>query len=253
MRKIIFLSLILIFLPVTNGFSQTLKVGTGEFSPTIGSNLKYGGYASHMLRLAFESQGITLDIEYVPWKRALIGTKNGDYDLTYYWYCSEDRRIDFYCGDALVESKMYFFHLKTTSFDWKTYADLSPYFIGFTSSYHYSKELMEMIAAGEVNSFESAKDIHNFNMLLAKRIDIFPMTELEGLYLISKSLLAEQAEQITFHPKTLLNTTGHVMFPKNAEGSLKWMAIYNKGLSEIKAQGILEEYKIKMINGWYEQ
>ena len=253
MRKIVFLSLILIFLPVTNGFSQTLKVSTGEYSPTIGSKLKHGGYATHMLTLAFENQGIKLDVEFLPWKRALIGTKSQKFDLSFYWYCTQERQRDFYCGEAILESEIYFFHLKSFPFDWRSYDDLIPYFIGLTASYHYSDELTAMIRAGKIRTHETTKDIDNVKTLLAKRIDLFPMTFLEGQYLITKSLPAELANKITFHPKALLKSTGHPLFPKKGKDSLKWMAIYNQGIKNIREQGILEEYKIKMINGWYEQ
>lgn len=253
MRPSIFLSLILIFFPVTNGFTQTLKVGTGEYSPTIGSGLKHGGYATHMLTLAFENQGIQLEIEFLPWKRALIATKNQNYDLTYYWYCTEERQLDFYCGDAIWESQIYFFHLKAFSFDWQNYEDLTPYFIGITASYHYSNELTDMVRAGKVKAHETTKDIDNVNMLLAKRIDIFPMTAMEGQYLINQSLSAEQANKITYHPKALLNTTGHPLFPRNNKESLKWMEIYNQGIKNIREQGVLDTYRKKLIEGWYEK
>lgn len=238
---------------MTNGYSQVLKVGTGEYSPTIGSKLKYGGYASHMLSLAFESQGVQIKIEYVPWKRAMIGAQKGNYDITFYWFCTEERQIEFYCGDALVESKIHFFHLKSLPFDWHNYNDLEPYFVGLTASYHYSDELTQMLNAGQLNSHVTTRDIDNINMLLGSRIDIFPMTILEGLYLIHNSFTPEQANKITYHPKALKEPTGHPLFPKNNENSLKWLSIYNKGLKEIKEQGIFEEYKIKMINGWYEK
>ena len=226
-NKIRFLLLILIFFPVTNGFTQTLKVSTGEYSPTIGSKLKHGGYATHMLTLAFENQGITLDIEFLPWKRALIGTKNQNFDL--------------------------FFHLKSFPFDWQDYEDLTPYFIGLTASYHYSDELTAMIRAGKVRTHETTKDIDNVNTLLAKRIDIFPMTALEGQYLINSALPTELAKQITYHPKALLKTTGHPLFPRKGKDSLKWMAIYNQGIKNIREQGILDIYRQKLIEGWYEQ
>ena len=253
MRKIVFLSVILIFFPAVNGFSQTLKVATGEYSPTIGANLKHGGYATHMLTLAFESQGIKLDINFMPWKRAMVSAQKGDYDLTFYWFCSDERQKDFYCGESLIQSEIYFFHLKSLDFDWQDYDDLEPYFVGLTAGYHYSDELAQMLREGELNSHVTTRDIDNVNMLLANRIDIFPMTILEGSYLIHNRFPPESAEKITYHPKALLKPTGHPLFPKVNEKSNELLQIYNKGIKEIKAQGILQKYEQKMIEGWYEK
>lgn len=252
MFKLILLFVAFLLSASVNADPITLKVGTGEYSPTIGAKLKHGGYATHMLTLAFESQGITLDIEYVPWKRAMIGTKNGDYDFTFYWFCTEERRQDFYCGDALVESRIHFFHLKSLEFDWQNYEDIKPYFIGLTASYHYSNELTQMVNEGKVRTHVTTRDKDNVNMLLANRIDLFPMTVLEGLYLIHNSFPPESANQITYHPKALTTPTGHPLFPKNNLSSKKWMDLYAKGIKKLKEQGTLEAYKLKMINGWYE-
>jgi len=252
-RNILFLSVILIFFPAVNGFSQTLKVATGEYSPTIGANLKHGGYATHMLTLAFESQGIKLDIDFMPWKRAMVSAQKGDYDLTFYWFCSEERQKDFHCGESLIQSEIYFFHLKSLDFDWQDYDDLEPYFVGLTAGYHYSPELDKLVNAGELNSHVTTRDIDNVNMLLASRIDIFPMTVLEGLYLINNRFPPESARKITYHSKALLKPTGHPLFPKVNENANEILQIYNKGIMEIKAKGILQEYEQKMIQGWYEQ
>ncbi|WP_036178777.1 transporter substrate-binding domain-containing protein [Marinomonas sp. MED121] len=253
MKSNFFLTVILIFFPTVNGFSQTLKVATGEYSPTIGSNLKHGGYATHMMTLAFESQGISLDVDYMPWKRALVSTQKGDYDLSFYWFFSEERQKSFYYGDALIQSNIHFFHLETLNFDWQDYDDLEPYFVGLTAGYHYSPELDVLVNAGELNSHVTTRDIDNVNMLLASRIDIFPMTLLEGLYLINNRFPPESAQKITYHSRALSTPTGHPLFPKVNEQSHELLKIYNKGIKEIKAQGILQEYEQKMIEGWYEQ
>lgn len=251
--KLSLLLLAFIFSPLASLAAQTLTVATGEYSPTIGSKLKHGGYTTHMLTLAFENQGIQVDIQFMPWKRALIGTKNQNFDLSFYWYCSKDRQLDFYCGEAIWESEIYFFHLKSFAFDWQDYDDLTPYFIGLTASYHYSDELTQLVRAGKVRTHETTKDIDNVKTLLAKRIDIFPMTALEGQYLINKSLPTALANKITYHPKALLKTTGHPLFPKANKDSLKWMGIYNQGIKNIREQGILDIYRQKLIEGWYEQ
>ncbi len=253
MKKIIVLSVILTLFIATNGFPQILKVATGEYLPTIGENLKHGGYATHMLTLAFENQGIKLDIKYLPWKRAIIMTQGGQYDLTFWWFWTEEKQQKFYYGDALLESDTYFFHLKSKQFDWKTYDDLKPYKVGLTRGYSYTKELRDMVKTGGIEGEEVTSDLQNFKKLLLERIDIFPMTKREGLYLICKIFPPEQTARITFHPKILVSSNGHTIFPKSQKNSKKLMELYNEGLKTITEQGIVEKYKIKLINGWYEK
>ncbi len=232
---------------------KAVTVATGDYPPTLGRNLKHYGYANHILKLAFETQGIETKFIFLPWKRAIVSTKKGGYDLTNYWFCSEKRKKDFLCGDAVFKSNFYFFHLKSTKFDWKNYNDLKKYKFGLTLGYTYTDEFVKMVNNGEIQGDWVPKDEQNLGKLLIGRIDIFPMSELEGLYLLRKSFTSEEADRITYHPKPLLIGSAHPLFPKSRSNSEKLLQLYNKGLENIISKGLQQKYNDKMIEGWYDE
>jgi polar amino acid transport system substrate-binding protein len=254
-KKTLLNLLILLFL-VSYSFcfaEETIVVATGDWPPTLGKDLKHYGYANHMLKLAFETQGIKVKFKFLPWKRAEISTKNGEYHVTNYWFCSESRKNDFLCGDTLFNTSYYFFHLKSNKFDWKNYNDLKKYKIGLTSGYTYTDEFVKMVNNGELTGYWVPKDKQNFAKLLLGRIDIFPIGDIEGLYKLKRDNDLEQFNKVTYHPKPLTIGSVHPLFPKSRSDSKKLLQLYNKGIEIVISKGLLQQYKDKLIEGWYDK
>ncbi len=224
-----------------------------DWPPTLGKDLKHGGYANHMVKLSFETQGIKTKFLFLPWKRTIELTREGKYHLTNFWFCTERRKKDFLCGNAIMDSNYYFFHLKSTKFDWKNCNDLKKYKIGLTLGYSYTDEFVKMIKDGELKGEWVAKDEQNFAKLLSGRIDIFPNDELVGRYQLRRDFSPEQVGRITYHPKPLVVRSGHPLFPKSRSDSKKLLKLYNKGLEIITANGLPQKYENKMIEGWYDK
>ena len=82
---------------------ETVIVAAGDYPPILGKTLPQQGYASHILHLALASQGIKVELKFLPWKRVEIMTARGDYVATIAWFCTDIRKQDFDCGDALLE------------------------------------------------------------------------------------------------------------------------------------------------------
>ena len=61
----------------------------------------------------------------------------------------------------------------------------------------------------------------------------------------------EQRERITYNTRPLVVQTAHLLFPKSRADSQKYLALYNKGIELLKADGTMESYYDKMIMGWY--
>lgn len=234
-------------------YIDTLEVVTGEYPPTVGKDLKHYGYAAHMLVLAFESQGYKVNIHFLPWQRAYDATLEGKYDLSFWWWCSERRQNDFFCGDPLFETKGYFFHLKSTDFDWKDYSDLQEYKMGLTIGYAYTKELRKMVEEKKIKAEEIRSDLLNFKKLLVGRIDIFPITDIEGEYLINKHFSKEDASRFTNHELPFVITNARPLFPISNSNSRVLIEAYNKGIESLQKQGVMDHYLLKMLEGWYDK
>ncbi len=231
---------------------ETISVATGEFPPTVGSKLKHYGFASHMLSLAFKTQGIKTKFIFLPWIRAYKITKTGKYHATSSWFCTKRRQKDFYCGKRVVKTDFYFFYLAATNFHWETLNDLKKYKIGLTLGYTYNDEFIKMVKDKKLNIQEVENDKQNFSKLFMGRMDIFPMELIGGYYILRKNFAPEQLYKIKHHPKPLHNSTAHPLFPKTRKDSKKLLKTFNKGMDIITKKGIFEKYELKLIQGWYD-
>ena len=58
---------------------ETITIATLEYAPFTGKNLKFNGFVNHVIAEAFQRRGHGVKFAYLPWKRAVTETKNGQY------------------------------------------------------------------------------------------------------------------------------------------------------------------------------
>ncbi|MCF6247540.1 MAG: transporter substrate-binding domain-containing protein [Desulfobacula sp.] len=253
MGKTIFLiSLLFMFLYCPSISSQeTITIATGDWPPLLEEQAKHYGYANHMLKLSFATQGIDCKFIFLPWKRAYELSKYGKYNVTNYWLCTKKRQKDFFCGEAIITESYVLFHLKTMQLSWDTFNDLKPYKTGLTLGYTYTDEFVKMFDNKELEGDWVSTDTQNFKKLITGRIDIFPIPESVGLYILNRDFPPEQRGRVTYHHRPIVTSTNHPLFPKSRKDSEKYLKLFNKGFKILKKNGTLDEYYEKMIMGWY--
>ena len=101
---------------------EIIPVATLEYQPWTGKNLKFNGFVNHVIAEAFKGRGYAVRFTYLPSKRGITETKNGNYPALSYVYFSKDREKEFYLSDPISEEKIVFFHLKSNLFQ---FGDLS--------------------------------------------------------------------------------------------------------------------------------
>jgi polar amino acid transport system substrate-binding protein len=248
------------------GFTQTclivcnasaekiITVSTLEYHPWTGKDLKNNGFVNHVITEAFKRKGYTVRYKYLPWKRAVLETKNGKYAALSYVYFSKDRENEFYLSDPISVEKIVIFHLKSNQIkDWKTLEDLNDYKFGATRGYTYTKKFWELTKTGELMVDVTDSDIQNFKKLLAGRIDIFPSGLVNGNSILLKEFAASKIHLISYHPKPLSQTTGHLAFARSTKNSENLLRVFNQGLTELKQAGLYKKYKDELLAGKYGQ
>ena len=114
---------------------RTLNIAATEFPPYYGKDLENNGFFTEIIREAFKRSGYNLEIDFLPWKRALEGAKRGKYDGLYsVWYRLE-REEWFVFSDALPANELVFFKHKDMDISFGSYDDLKPYTIGVVRGY----------------------------------------------------------------------------------------------------------------------
>ena len=125
---------------------EIIAVATLEYAPWTGKDLKFNGFVNHVITEAFRHQGYSVKFSYMPWKRAVIETKNGNYSALSYVYLSKDREKEFYLSDPISAEKLVLFHLQSNPIkNWQTLDDLKDYKFGATRGYTYTKEFWQAV------------------------------------------------------------------------------------------------------------
>ena len=233
---------------------EIITISTGEYTPWTGKNLKYNGFLNHVIAEAFQRGGYTVKYTYLPWARGYMETKNGKYSALSYVYWSKDREKDFYLSDPISVEKIVFFHLKSNPMkDWKTLDDLKNYNFGATREYTYTKEFWKAAESKRLKVNVTDSDRQNFKKLFVGRIDIFPSGLVNGYSFLQKEFDVSKSQLISFHPKPLSETTGHLAFTRGRKNSENLLRIFNQGLAILKQEGLYDKLKDDLLAGKYNQ
>jgi polar amino acid transport system substrate-binding protein len=219
---------------------EIISIATLEYHPWTGKNLKFNGFVNHVITEAFRRKGYSVKFTYLPFKRGVIETKNGQYSALSYVYWSKNRGKEFYLSEPISEEKIVFFHLKSNPIkDWKTLDDLKNYKFGATRGYTYTKEFWQAIESKRLKADLADSDMQNFKKLLAGRIDIFPSGLVNGFSLLQKEFDPDKSQLLTYHLKPLSNTTGHLAFTRSRHDSANLLQIFNRRACETERRRVI--------------
>ncbi len=249
------LFLTFVFSMYSNGYAQqsTIRLANGEWEPYQSENLKYRGVASRIVTEAFALGGVRVEYDFFPWARSLELAELGEWDGTFLWFDTAERRKLFYVSDPLVDIQYVFFHLKSYSFDWKSIEDLKGIYIGATIKYDYGETFQQAEAEGRIKVERAPNDEINFNKLFLGRIQIFPNDLDAGYEILNRQFSPEQARQFTYHKIPIRSAPHHLLLSKKVASNQAMMDIFNRGLSQLKSSGKLDQYLAESRRGEYKK
>lgn len=234
---------------------ETVHIATGEYAPWTSETLKHGGFTNQVVREAFRLEGYDVEFAYLPWKRAYETANSGDkYQVTSYWYRSEERARDFHYSDPIQTDAVVFFHLKDNPPpEWETLADLKGVRIGATSGFTYTQEFWELAKSGQLDVQEAESEELNFKKLLKGRIDLFPSDSLVGQKTLQEFFGKREAAKVTHHPRPMSGRTGHLLVSKKASNGGELLAAFNRGLAKLRDSGRYALMQANLIAGDFDQ
>jgi polar amino acid transport system substrate-binding protein len=248
----ILLIMALLLVPtVVRGNGETVRLASGEWAPYQSEKLKYAGVASRMVTEAFALEGISVKYGYFPWSRSFEQAKNGEWDGTFLWFDTPERREYFHVSDPIISIRYVFFHNKDNEFDWNSVSDLKDRSIGGTFKYTYGPAFDQAEKAKRIKVERVASDELNFKKLARGRIELFPCDLDAGLALIRDTLTPDQAGKITWHPKPLKADPHHLLLSKAVTGNDELMKKFNSGLKKLRDSGKVDQYLEESRRGLY--
>lgn len=157
------------------------------------------------------------------------------------------QKYDFSEPFYFSQSKFYYYSSsgKLKRIHYNKLSDLKGYRIGGVKGYYYEKEFRE---AG-LNVEYVATQEQNFLKLKAGRVDLIPVNEVVGSYLIKKMFSGEISNFFTL-PKTFHASGDYLITSKTYPNTLYLLSEFNSALRIVKRNGvykrILDKYGIKL-------
>lgn len=237
---------------VTAGYTEeTVRLASGEWPPYQSKELKHAGVVSRIVTEAFAQSDIRVELGYFPWKRSYHYAETGQWDGTFVWFETPERRELFYVSDPVIDINYVFFHKKEFPFEWKTIADLKPLIIGGTLGYEYGTAFQGAEKDGVIRVVRKPTDAENFQRLLEGQIHIFPCDVEVGYELIWKHFTPNEVQRFTHHPLPVRAAPHHLLLSKRIERNKRLMVLFNKGLRQIKESGQYDQFITESRRGDY--
>ncbi|MFZ5425675.1 MAG: substrate-binding periplasmic protein [Thermodesulfobacteriota bacterium] len=213
-----------------------------EWPPYTGQALRGLGASSAVVREAFQHAGISLEIHFFPWARAVaMARTTGEYAGYFPEYRAARIEDSFLFSDSIGQSPLGFAETADAPVSWSTLHDLRGLIIGTVQGYVNTEEFDRMAEAGELRVEQATDDLTNLRKLLGGRIHLAVIDENVFLHLLATEPdLNTGRRKLRFNGKMLEMKELFVCFRRDADGE-RLAKLFNKGLAGIDARRVEAE------------
>ncbi|WP_293760426.1 transporter substrate-binding domain-containing protein [uncultured Aquitalea sp.] len=208
-----------------------------EWPPYMGEALPYQGILSRLVQEAFARGGVRVHYRFYPNNRTLSLARSGAVDGSLGWAPNEDRKKDLLYTRPVLSARMVFFQHAGPTIRWRALEELSSFRIGVTLGNYYGAEFDQLTQSGKLKAESVGDDISNLRKVLAKRIDLFPIDEEVGNYLIQQNFTSHEASQFAVSGLPFWSAPLHVVIWRRHPRAPELVARFNQGLRELQDDG----------------
>lgn len=198
------------------GYAADFTFVTLQFPPLEYENDDQGaeGAIVDVVRTIMDRLGYTVNIQVLPWTRALQKVRTGKADaiFTAYRIVERESYLD-YSNEILISQEMYFFKKKGSAIQFDGRIDsIKDARIGIVSTISYGqvfdafRPLVELDKANQLS--------HNFEKLVRGRIDLLPSNLFVAEYTIRKMRIEDQVERL---PKMVESIPSYIAFSRQKD------------------------------------
>ncbi|OZG72747.1 hypothetical protein BTA51_14590 [Hahella sp. CCB-MM4] len=216
--------------------AEVVRITNGEWPPYLSENYNHYGVASHIVTEALKLEGVEVEYGFFPWVRSMEFAKSGLWDATIVWTRSAEREAYFYFSDPVIRMEVVFFHRRDKAFKWSSLEDLRGYRIGGTIGYFYGAEFARLEESKILTISRLRSDEQNLKLLLADRLDLFPI-ELEVGYEVLRRHFTQQQIDLLTTTRPFRETSYHMLVSKASDKAEMLLNSFNRGLEKLKQSG----------------
>ena len=217
-----------------------IRLATTDWPPYIGDDLPQQGYAAEVARQAFARVGVEAQVVFLPWKRAMEETRAGKFHAFLPAYFSAQRTRDFVFSAPFTGGELAFMVRRDSTLAYKTLRDLRGKRIGVVRGYANTPAID---SADFLTKEESVDDEMNLRMLLNGRLDM-AVADVNVANYIATERLGRPGAIRPLKP-TLGERLLYLCFPKSRPDHLELVALFDKGLAAMRADGSLRRLALR--------
>jgi polar amino acid transport system substrate-binding protein len=254
MRLLIILTFLLVLIPFKSNAHAwlKLKIATTDYAPYTSSEMQHNGYINHIIQDAFLEVGVEVEFVTLSWDEALEASLSGEYDAVSYGNFVRSREDEFFHSKPITAENLVFYVNESSGpKTWRELSDFASFTMGVTKGYLYNDELSRYIK-NQDNVETKDNDMANLQGLIEGDIDIFPIDELTGWYLLQREFSAQERESVMPIQPYLSTVTTHLLIPKDKSNSQLVLELFNRGLEELTLEGKLTRFKRLLKQGYYQ-
>ncbi|WP_158228932.1 substrate-binding periplasmic protein [Chitinimonas sp. BJB300] len=219
---------------------QYRSLANGEWPPYAGETLPEGGIGTHIVRAALAAEGITVEFDYLSWKRGLEIAKRGLLVGAILWVPLPEREADFLFSDPIMNTDFVLLYRQNKPLN--SVKQVKGFQFGMANGYSYEKmpELTSLVRESGKPSVVVADDESGIKAVIQERIDLFPIDRQVGRWLLS-NMPAPNVPVLVNEPPIRVDQLV-VLFPRTSARS-KWLQErMNAGLANLRASGQLTNW-----------
>lgn len=208
-----------------------VRLATLEYPPYSSQFLPERGSIVELTTRAFAETGNSVQIDFLPWARALAELRKGNYDGILLLWPEEIVSENLTASRPLLYSELGFFIRRDTPAVFSELTELAGRKVGVARGYGYPKHI---INSGIVTE-EGVDDLTNLRKLAAGRFDLVLLEQQVGMHLLSREPALQK--KLAWQGQTLTRIPLFVGFAPAKSGQPDWRQIYAQGLSALFANG----------------
>lgn len=223
-----------------SSFATTITAAQNPWPPFISSDNSMPGLSIEIVTEAMKTQGYDVDFKIMPWSRALDQVTKGRIDLLPATWYTQERTSYLVYSNSYLENELNIIKRAGDSFKFSDIKSLDGKNVGVVRGYGYGDDFL---SATSFNKPEANDLVTNLKKLQAKRIDLTLEDKLVALSTMKEAGLNKskfEFSDIALSTNPLYVTSGTA----NPNGK-KYIDAYNKGLAEIKANGVFDAILVK--------
>lgn len=216
--------------------AREVVVCTLNWEPYYGEDLPRNGFFTALVRAAFERAGHTVEVQFMPWARAMLEVEQGDRDVLLGAYYTEERAETYMASEAIYTDEVGLVARRDLGIrEFTSLRELQDYTIGLGRGFAVNEEFD---SADYLDKEPEEDQVLNIRKLYAGRIDMIAGSFASIRYLAQAQ--GRDISEMVFLEPPLQENTLHIMISRAIDDGGQLLDDFHRGLREIRKDGTYE-------------